>query len=1618
MLGARQNEYSPFVAVDINGIQIVAMLDSGNTYANVISSSLCKRLGLTDEDLRATEHQQIGTAKSGVNLRVLGQTKNSIPLRILGINHTFRIKPVIIKNLSMDLNICGPFLHKHGIDQLHAERCIEYKGQKVTFAQLVKEKTSDKTVLYVKEKVIVPPRSICFISLRAADQAAVRGEGLVEGSGEFMERSDLHPWVAALATWTKDGTIIGGVMNTTESAIQIPANIRYGSFTNHVSEEEWLQNPEGGNICTLSNRTSKDFRSQESSVAPVGPTWTRTAKAKWLRDNCKLSESPFLHDQKDEKRVVDLLIENWEAFSIEGEYGFTTLIEHEIHTSAGPPIKQKYRPPNPALEEDLKVRLKDWQDRGVIEPSQSPWSFSLVAVPKKNGKIRWCVDYRALNARTLRDQYPLPSINDNLNKLAKSRIFTGIDGCGAYHVINVAKRDRHKTAFATPQGSFQFARLPFGLTNAPATYSRLVQMVLDGIPYSMALPYIDDCCIHAADLDSHLIALDRVLKAYITAGLKLQPPKCQWLKAEIEYLGHMISKSGITPVPKYLRVVKDWPIPTTRTEARAFLGKVGYYQRFIQNYSALARSWMEVTGKADKDTERKPLEVTKEMEEAFQILKTCLLSAPILAYPRFDSKEPFILDTDWSQDNATIGAVLSQKQEGQERVICYGSKKLSKGRANYAPTKGELYGVIFFVQHFSYFLRFKPFVLRTDHSSLKWIHSLEQPSGMIERWLQTLANFHFTVEHRPGKQHGNADALSRVSHGDPPDPDSGDEGEGLPATQLMAAIAVLSSTHPWSREEIKEAQINDEDLRAVMDWTTLKKNPSKLEMKALSAAGQAWCVFLPQLYISRDGLLHRKPPPKEALPHPGSQLCLPKILYDKAVGLVHAGGGHMGRDATLARLQRNLFFPNMKRTVEDFLLRCQNCQAKLKSIKEQRHTLISQLEGFPFQKLSIDFVGPLRASHRGNIYLFTVKCTFTKWLEGFPVRDATAEEVVRILETEIFARFGFPEQLHSDMGSQFTSELFTAVGNLLGLRISTTPAYNPKSNPVERSHRDLGTILRALIAHSERSWEQVLPQALFALRTTPSRSTGLTPFQMMFGRDAAQPLDLIFGGPEKQLSFKGRKAGMYVQDLKERIQTAHEYARTNLTKAVRRQRRQYCKEKQEFQVGSKVYLFTPKTKLGESRKLTNFWTGPWTIIAKPSELLYTLRPDPSWQSLTDYITVSIDRLKPYHGPDPYNNHEPLPDDDIWMEGDEMAETIDVAPQASGGMGPAPSAPNPPRALRRPLVPRPSGFTPSPSSSSSAPSSSPPQGGASMIPSPTPATRSPRLRSSSEHSAQHSGIVSVPNSRSSSVRRSRSTSPTARRSPTANTAASPTPGPSSGVPTTPTPSPNAFSPPARFSPVPLPPTGVRGPFTPRGALGGTSFRPWGWDYYDLGGAQRTSVPTSVIPLPFQDDQKDKTFQPVSDRSSSRSNSRTSSSENDQGGGEEQTQNLAAGEMADAATATAAAAEAAAEFDPLAPRSPVAPSRPKRKAAAEAEKKVSAWGKSLEMDDDEFLGVVPNNSPNNTPEAQEEGAEEKVVEEAAKRLVEQQEEEEEELRREEETAFEQQMHGRSRLMPRTP
>ena len=434
----------------------------------------------------------------------------------------------------------------------------------------------------------------------------------------------------------------------------------------------------------------------------------------------------------------------------ENDLGRTNIMMHYIDTGDARPVRQQLRRYPAAHVEAISEHVDNMLKQGTIEPASSPWASNVVLVKKKDGSFRCCVDYRQLNSVTRKDVYPLPRIDDCLDAMSSATLFSTFDLRSSYHQIQVAPQDRDKTTFICPRGMYRYCNMPFGLCNAGATFQRLMDVVMSGLHFEVCLVYLDDIVLFSRTIEEHLERLVRLLGRLESAGLKLKPEKCRLMQKSVSFLGHVVSGEGIATDPEKTKMVSEWPVPTTVKEVRSFLGLAGYYRRFVKGYASIATPLNRLMKKDQ------PFTWTDEAQEAFEALKRALTSPPVLAMPN-DTGE-FILDTD-ACDKA-IGAVLSQVQEGTERVIAYAGRSLDKREANYCVTRKELLSIVYSLRYFKQYLMGRNFRIRTDHAPLTWLRRTPEPVGQQARWLEIMEEYDFTVEHRPGIRHTNADALS------------------------------------------------------------------------------------------------------------------------------------------------------------------------------------------------------------------------------------------------------------------------------------------------------------------------------------------------------------------------------------------------------------------------------------------------------------------------------------------------------------------------------------------------------------------------------------------------------------------------------------------------------------------------------------------------------------------------------------------------------------------------------------------------------------------------------------------------------------------------------------------
>ena len=934
----------------------------------------------------------------------------------------------------------------------------------------------------------------------------------------------------------------------------------------------------------------------------------------------------------------------------EGDLGRTDLVYHHIVTGDHKGIKQSGRRLPFHQREEVKELLDGMLERQVIEPSQGSWSSPVVLVKKKDGSTRVCVDFRQLNAVTKKDAQPLSRIDETLDVLGSARWFSCLDLTSGYWQVEVAPEDREKMAFVTPYGLFQFRVMPFGLTNAPATFQRLMERVLAGLHWTTCLIYLDDILIFSATVQQHFTRLREIFDRLKQAGLKIKPSKCLLLQKSIKYLGHVVSEHGIKTDSDKTRCIADWPTPSCLQDLKQFLGLASFYRRFVRNFAAIVAPLVKLTEKGHV------WHWSSDCDAAFLQLKERLVTSPILGYPVFN--QPFMVDTDASGEG--LGVVLSQYVSGVERVIAFASRSLSKAERKYCATRREMLALVWAIKHFRPYLYGRRFTVRTDHASLRWLQSFHEPEGQVARWLECLSEYDFEVVHRPGTKHTNADALSR-----------------MPCPQCQLSFPQVCTMQSdiwlpcWTLDELAEEQRQDFSIGQVIQWMENDSIP-RVFPKHLSSHTQALWAQSSYLVL-QNGVLYRRweDVPGKGL-HRRLQLVLPPTLVPVLLEALHSSirGGHFGTSKTLAKVRERFYWVGQRKDVAAWCSGCLSCASRKPPPAKLRAPLQLDPAVRPLQRVAMDIMGPLPETSRGNKYILVIADYFTKWSEAYPIPNMEAITVAKCVVNEFICRFGVPEQLHSDQGRNFESKVIKNICDLLQIRKTRTSPYHPQSDGlVERFNRTLLNLLSIAVVDAERDWGVQLPLLMFAYRTSMHETNGVTPFEMMFGREVVLPEHLMFNLPvsTEQVLQEGVE---YVDYLKKRFQLVHQYVRQNAQKGMQRQKTGYDQKENTrcvFRKGDHVWLYTPAVPKGKSPKFHRPWQGPYQVLKKKGEVTYDIR---RLAHPRKRLIVHYNRLKPFLQASPPGEQEPSEEEEKEEKGtpseeqESRGEEINKEPQES------------------------------------------------------------------------------------------------------------------------------------------------------------------------------------------------------------------------------------------------------------------------------------------------------------------------------------------------------------------
>ena len=946
-----------------------------------------------------------------------------------------------------------------------------------------------------------------------------------------------------------------------------------------------------------------------------------------------LSNTDLNENQKEQ--IKELIRIFSDVFS--DQTGRTTKLQHQINLLPGsrpynsPPFRYA-----PARRQVIEDNLKEMADQGIISPSQSPWAAPVILAPKKDGSLRFCIDYRKLNAMTVRDAYPIPRIDDTLDSLQEAKFVSTLDLRSGYWQVEMERNSRDKTAFVTHKGLFQFNVMPFGLTNAPATFQRLMDIVLAGLKWQCCLVYIDDVVIYSPTFEQHLTDLKNVFEALRTANLTLKASKCQFCRKEMRYLGHIITQQGIKPDPDLVKSVTHFPQPKKIKDVQSFLGLTGYYRKFIRDYAKIAEPLLQQLRNNQRNNHH--LQWSQECTQAFETLKTKLTIAPIMNTPNFE--HPFILELDACEYG--LGAVLTQEYNGGKYVIAYGSRTLSSSERKYGATEREALAIVWATKHFRPYLEGNKIFIRSDCKALEWMRNAKDVTGRLARWSMKLAAFQIEeIKYRPGTANANADSLSR-------NPLPNEIVYTSELSTIETAINLWENTNIL--DNIRTEQQTDSKLHSIIEYLQTKP-PSEPNEKR-----NPYALINGLLYKIKNSNRHYN----QRILGNKHLLVIPKLMQQKLLHWAHdhPTAGHSGQQKTLFRLNTRVFWNSMRKDVHNYVNACEACQ----QFKYDNTPSSSQMQihsvNEPWHTIGIDLMGPFPVTSRNKRFLLVIVDYFTRWIELFPLNTTTSNVISELLVDQLFTRYGLPKYILSDNGPQFVSNMFRSFCDTMKIQQKLTANYHPQSNMTERVNRTLKPLIAIYAQRLPHSWDKEIQKLAFAIRTSVNETTGESPAFLMFGRDIKGPLDLIIGepttGPPPQ-TLDHKQIQDYKTTLIHNLRCAYNTVieRSDIEKHNQKMKYDQHTNSRKFTIGDLVWVAIPTSHIGDNtiaNKLQPHYDGPCRLIKQLSPITFIVR---RLRDNVDLGATNTDRLKPYYTWEELNREPPTPVDNCLLHDQEI-----------------------------------------------------------------------------------------------------------------------------------------------------------------------------------------------------------------------------------------------------------------------------------------------------------------------------------------------------------------------------
>lgn len=1077
---------------------------------------------------------------------------------------------------------------------------------------------SQLTLLINQQNIIIPihtgnksniyltlePRSESIHFIKTDTNPSLENDYVV-----FPKQLSDNIFLAGCLVKSKDGHIPIRILNINEKQIKIPL---------FKPELEALDNY---NIC--------EFNQSQNSVERV----------KKLLNTLKLN-----HLKGDERKQIESICAKYsDIFYLDGDsLGTTSIMKQSINLQPGtkPIYVKPYRLPQ-SLKPEINNQIKKMLEEDIIEPSTSDWNSPILLVPKKSNdnskKWRLVIDYRKINNVIQDDKFPLPNITDVLDALSGAIYFSHLDLQQSYFQTELEEASRKITSFTTDTGQYQMKRLPMGLKISASSFSRVMSIAMSGLTYEKSLIYMDDVIVFGRSMDLHNKNLIDIFERLRKVNLKVNPTKCDFLKKELLFLGHIVSAEGVRPDPEKIRVLLSYTEPKNADEVRRFVAFCNYYRKFIPAFAEITLPLNKLCKKHERFI------WSDECKSAFQYLKHCLVSPPVLQYPDFSADNEFILKTDAS--GTAIGSVLCNKDN---RPVAYASRPLNKHEINYPTIQKELLAIVWSVKYFRPYLYGRKFTIQTDHKPLIYLFGMKDPSSRLLKFRLQLEEYDYNVVYIKGKDNTVADALSRVTI-------SSDE-----LKDLNEKILVMTRAQKRKLEDDRIG-INDRDAE-IPNITTKNPKPDQLRIaeilripsdsieltfidglslnrfrknKEIDFESECFAFVSSQLtlFINLDYMSHFT---RAEFANKLSnfcnkinieQLCIIKTYNNEMfikdllneirskykwsgprINILNnirkvvdsdektiilndfhllPTSGHAGVRRMVNNIKNKYYWPGLEKSVREYVKKCKQCQTMKYSRNIKEPMTITTTANSSFEKIFLDIVGPIETDIEGYSYILTLQCELTKFIEAYPLRHKDTVSVARAF-IQFILRYGVPRVIATDRGAEFTSKVMEEVCKLLNIKKLHSTAYHHQSiGALENMHKHLAAFLRIQCDGHTETWSQWLQFWCFVYNTTVHSSTTYSPYELVFGKQCNLPSNL------KENVDPLYCPDNYALELKYRLQLAHNDAKKHLLDSKLNTKLYYDKSINPISYKNNDLILL---KNETAKKLDKLYLGPFTVV--------------------------------------------------------------------------------------------------------------------------------------------------------------------------------------------------------------------------------------------------------------------------------------------------------------------------------------------------------------------------------------------------------------------------------------